>query len=52
MRTDPVQLLDELEGEIAKAKPVPLTDQVRLNGDRIRELLQELRAALGVDTGR
>ncbi len=42
------EILNEIEKELAKAKPVPLTDQVRVRSDRLRELLQELREALAI----
>ncbi|MGI8726664.1 MAG: hypothetical protein ACR2K6_03170 [Solirubrobacterales bacterium] len=44
MSTD--QILEELERELDNARPIPLTDQVRLDGDRLRKLLQQLREAL------
>jgi hypothetical protein len=40
------EILDELEQLLSRAKPVPLTDQVRVEGERARELLQQLREAL------
>ena len=44
------EILEELEAAFAEAKPVPLTDQVRVDRDRINELLVELRESL--DAGR
>ena len=39
-------LIAEIEQLGAQARPVPLTDQVRLNPARLRELISELREAL------
>jgi hypothetical protein len=39
-------LIEEIEQVLADAKPVPLTDQVRLDADRLRDLLARLREAL------
>jgi hypothetical protein len=36
----------ELEELLRRARPVPLTDQVRLRPDQVRELLARLREAL------
>jgi hypothetical protein len=47
MRSD--DLLLELDQLIANAKPIPLTDQVRVKPEQIRELLQELRDALAAE---
>ncbi len=44
MQSDDVIL--KLEELLRHAKPVPLTDQVRLNPADVRELLAELREAL------
>jgi hypothetical protein len=44
------EILAELEKFIAGAKPVPLTDQVRVEKDRVDALLAELRQSL--DAGR
>jgi hypothetical protein len=40
------QIVVELERLVAHAKPVPLTDQVRLDRERLQALLAELRQAL------
>ena len=40
------EIVAELEKQLDKAKPVPLTDQVRLERKRFQELLTELREAL------
>jgi hypothetical protein len=45
-----LEILEELEKVMAKARPVPLTDQVRVERDRVTELLTELRQSL--DAGR
>jgi hypothetical protein len=42
------QIVAELEQIIAKARPVPLTDQVRIDRKRVEELLRQLREALEV----
>ena len=44
------EILEELEAVLSDAKPVPLTDQVRVERDRVNELLAELRESL--DAGR
>jgi hypothetical protein len=44
------EILKELESVIANARPVPLTDQVRVGRDRVNTLLTELRQSL--DAGR
>jgi hypothetical protein len=44
------EILKELESVMAKARPVPLTDQVRVESDRVNTLLSELRQSL--DAGR
>ena len=44
------EIIMELEKVIANAKPVPLTDQVRVDRDRVQTLLTELRQSL--DAGR
>jgi hypothetical protein len=44
VRADDVIL--ELEELIRHAKPIPLTDQVRLDPDEVRQLIAELREAL------
>ena len=49
MRTA-AEILEELESVMVNAKPVPLTDQVRVERDRVDALLAELRQSL--DAGR
>jgi hypothetical protein len=39
-------LLDSLDAQIQNAKPVPLTDQVRLEKDAMNSTLDQMRAAL------
>jgi len=43
---DVLVLLDELEDLLSRAKPVPLSDQVRVERDAVFRLLDRLRAAL------
>jgi hypothetical protein len=38
-----------LEELLRHAKPVPLTDQIRLDPDDVRELIDELRTALAAE---
>jgi hypothetical protein len=45
------ELLDEIAKELEKAKPVPLTNQVRIERDRLHELLRQLREALAAERG-
>jgi len=47
MRSD--DLLAELERSIENARPVPLTDQVRIDRKAFLELLEELRQALAAE---
>ena len=42
-------VIQEIEQVLAHARPVPLTDQIRLNPDRLRDLLAELREALAAE---
>jgi hypothetical protein len=44
------EIVEELDRVIAKARPVPLTDQVRVERERVTALLSELRQSL--DAGR
>lgn len=44
------EIVDELETLMGAARPVPLTDQVRVDKDRLSALLDELRQSL--DAGR
>jgi hypothetical protein len=48
-RTDAVIL--KVEGRLADAKPVPLTDQVRLDLREMQALIVELRQALAAERG-
>ena len=50
MRTDDV--IAEIEQLLTNAKPVPLTDQVRLNPGGLRKLLEELKTALAEERQR
>jgi len=50
MRTDDV--IAEIEQLLTNAKPVPLTDQVRLNPGGLRRLLEELKTALAEERRR
>jgi hypothetical protein len=47
MRSD--DIVAELERVLANARPVPLTNQVRVEPDVIRKLLEELREALAAE---
>jgi hypothetical protein len=49
MRSD--EVLDQLDRLLSEAKPVPLTDQVRVKKDEVRSLLQELREAVAAERG-
>jgi hypothetical protein len=40
------EIVDELERAIENARPIPLTNQVRIDPDAFRQLLEELRQAL------
>jgi hypothetical protein len=42
-------IVAELERALENARPVPLTNQVRLDGDAFRKLLVELREALAAE---
>ena len=48
---DAVELIEQLDDLVRQAKAVPLTDQVRLNRDRIGHILDQLRSAI-VDESR
>ena len=50
MRTDDV--IAEIEQLLTNAKPVPLTDQIRLNPGELRKLLEELKTALAEERRR
>jgi hypothetical protein len=41
--------IDRLEALVRNARPVPLTDQVRLNPDEAKQLVAELREALSAE---
>lgn len=43
---DAVELIEQLDDLVREAKAVPLTDQVRLNRDRVGRILDELRSAI------
>jgi hypothetical protein len=43
------EILAELERAVENARPVPLTNQVRLDGNEVRKLLAELREALAAE---
>jgi len=51
-RSEVTALLDHLDELIHNAKPVPLTDQVRIDRAQFYELLDRLRATLAPDEGR
>jgi hypothetical protein len=44
--TRPEEILDELERVIKNAKPVPLTDQVRVDARTLEKLIEQLRRTL------
>lgn len=41
-------IVADIENLLSKARPVPLTNQVRLERDKMEKLLQELRESLAV----
>lgn len=43
---DIASLVDELDDLVHHAKPIPLTDQVRLDKEVVYDLLDQIRAAL------
>jgi len=43
---DALRLVDQLDDLIHSAKPIPLTDQVRIDRERAYDLLDQLRATL------
>ena len=43
---DLLVLIDKLDDHIHKARPVPLTDQVRVDKEEIYDLLDRMRAAV------
>ena len=43
---DALRLVDQLDDLIHNAKPIPLTDQVRIDRERAYDLLDQLRATL------
>jgi hypothetical protein len=45
-RVDILELIDRLDDMVHNAKPVPLTDQVRVNKEEIYDLLDQMRATL------
>jgi hypothetical protein len=46
LRVDILELIDRLDDLVHDAKPVPLTDQVRVNKGEIYDFLDQMRAAL------
>jgi hypothetical protein len=51
-RSEAVVLLDQLDELLRNAKPLPLTDLVRIDRVQFYELLDRLRATLALDEGR
>jgi hypothetical protein len=45
-RVDILELIDRLDDLVHNAKPVPLTDQVRVNKEEIYDLLDQMRGTL------
>ena len=43
---DPLRLVDQLDDLIHNAKPIPLSNQVRIDRERAYDLLDQLRATL------
>jgi len=43
---DLLRIIDRLDDLVHNAKPVPLTDQVRLNKDEVFDMLDQMRATL------
>jgi hypothetical protein len=48
--SEALQLLDQLDNVISKAKAVPLTNQVRVDREQVYDLLDQLRAAIAAVT--
>jgi hypothetical protein len=44
-----LELIDELDEIVRRAKPVPLTDLVRVDGEEIRRILSRMRTAVPRD---
>jgi hypothetical protein len=44
-----LEFIDRLDALIAHARPVPLTDQVRVGASEVRTLARGLRTALAAD---
>ena len=49
MRSEVDEALERLETLFANARPVPLTDQVRVDLREVRMLLQELREQIAAE---
>jgi hypothetical protein len=49
LRAKTDEAIEEIERFLAHAKPVPLTDQVRLNPKKLRALVDQLREALAAE---
>ena len=47
-----LELIDKLDGILRSARPVPLTDQVRVDKEEIREVLERMRVAYADDMRR
>ena len=47
---DVLPLLDELDDSIHEARPVPLTEQVRVDRGKLSGILQQIRAAFSQGT--
>jgi hypothetical protein len=51
MKAETDRVIEELEKSLANARPIPLTDQVRLNLKEAQRLIAELREALAAERG-
>ncbi len=49
MRSEVDEVLERLEALFANARPIPLTDQVRVDLREVQMLLQELREQLAAE---
>ena len=49
MRSEVDEVLERIEALFANARPVPLTDQVRVDLREVQVLLQELREQLAAE---
>jgi hypothetical protein len=52
MKTETDSAIEKLEAMLADARPVPLTDQVRIDKRKAQLLLQELREQLAAERRR